>query len=450
MRHRSVRLHLLALTAIPLLTGCSEAYWTANVREVKSLPPDSALLTNADIRSINRIEGLDRTRQIVRDKSGAPIVTTSRDGTSHLEREVVTRPRQFVCAEPSPDVARVVQAALSGSGAFKVDAASPTPAGLTGAKALDVEAQARLDASRSEAVAQLTRRIATIQLLRDGMYRACEAYANGAIGQEIYTAIVSRYDKMMVTMLLAEMASGNLPGQATASGESAAGAAGDPATASAKAQEARAAARTALEAAIEADRKARSTVIAKKEANDKVVANEKATEEEKRTAKSALTDAETAATAAEEKLVLSRRTSKEADEAAAAAATAARLGAGRTTTVSQAAVTGSSSATGEVANALYRMQREYLNDPQLGTQVLICAAEAAQPDPLQGKQIEFCRAVFAAAFHGGGTPATDRARTVQLAELKTQALARVLPGLPAGTSAGQRLEIIRMIRDMYQ
>ncbi len=221
MRRLRTALHIVALT--PLLIGCSETYWTSNVGETVALRPNTSLLTNADVRTVNRIEGFDRSYGPRLDKNDNVML----DHEKKPMYAIHYRSRQFVCAEPSPDVARVVQAALSAGATASVEIDSPLAAGLTGANSARGAGAARVDASRSEAVAQLTRRIATIQLLRDGLYRACEAYANGAIGPEIYTAIISRYDKMMITMLLAEMASSNLPGMASAGGAAAAGAAGD-------------------------------------------------------------------------------------------------------------------------------------------------------------------------------------------------------------------------------
>lgn len=40
-----------------------------------------------------------------------------------------------------------------------------------------------------------------IQLLRDGLYRACEAYTNGIIDGREYKRIIARYDETMITML---------------------------------------------------------------------------------------------------------------------------------------------------------------------------------------------------------------------------------------------------------
>ena len=104
-----------------------------------------------------------------------------------------------VCAEPSPDLAKAVEASFGGSGSVSVD----VPAQVSGSAAVSI---AR---ARAEAAAQLGERLATIQLLRDGLYRACEAYANGAINELFYALLLGRYDDTMVTMLAGELAAGN-------------------------------------------------------------------------------------------------------------------------------------------------------------------------------------------------------------------------------------------------
>ena len=40
--------------------------------------------------------------------------------------------------------------------------------------------------------------------LRDGLYRACEAYANGALGADAYALILSRYGQLMTTLFLGQ------------------------------------------------------------------------------------------------------------------------------------------------------------------------------------------------------------------------------------------------------
>jgi len=149
---------LLASTA-----GCTE-FWTSTVTRKNNIQSGDVLLTTADLR------------QTTRTRSAGAVIT---------------------CAEPSPDVAKIAAAAMdtsaSGSAQSVGNAVSP-------------ELALSLAASRSEALAQLGQRLATVQLLRDGMFRACEAFANGAIDSTAYSSILSRYDKLMITMLLGEFA----------------------------------------------------------------------------------------------------------------------------------------------------------------------------------------------------------------------------------------------------
>jgi hypothetical protein len=182
---------LAALAAAGLaLSGCSEAVLTSNIRDTMPLAAGQAIATNADVRLVHRFQGFERHK----------------DGKPDTEC-------QYLCAEPSPDIARAVQAANSLSGSADANV-KPGGAGTT----VDAKLAAQLAFSRSESVAALTKRIASIQLMRDAMYRACEAYANGAIGREMYAAIISRYDRAMITMLMGEMAVGNFGTAITLSG----------------------------------------------------------------------------------------------------------------------------------------------------------------------------------------------------------------------------------------
>jgi hypothetical protein len=51
-------------------------------------------------------------------------------------------------------------------------------------------------------------RTPTIQLLRDGMYRLCEAYMNGAIDRSRYTVLINRYQQMMIGLVAIEQLTG--------------------------------------------------------------------------------------------------------------------------------------------------------------------------------------------------------------------------------------------------
>jgi hypothetical protein len=107
--------------------------------------------------------------------------------------------QHIFCAEPSPDVAKAVQNAFGlGAGARALH-----PSGVEGQLKTD------LTSAQVQALAQLGERMATIQLLRDGLYRACEAYANGAFSEVTYAVLLSRYDDSMITLLFGELAAGN-------------------------------------------------------------------------------------------------------------------------------------------------------------------------------------------------------------------------------------------------
>lgn len=97
---------------------------------------------------------------------------------------------EVVCMEPSPDIAKASQRAMD----LVVKAADGT--------------NAQLSASTATAVASLVERTATIQLLRDQMFRACESYANGAITATSYSLLMSRNNKAMITLMLGETAAG--------------------------------------------------------------------------------------------------------------------------------------------------------------------------------------------------------------------------------------------------
>jgi hypothetical protein len=99
--------------------------------------------------------------------------------------------RQIVCAEPSPDALSATAAAASA--AFALPTAGGAGAGGP--------AQGGLSAGRSESAASIGLRTQSIQLLRDGLYRACEAYMNGAIDETQYTLLLLNIDRLMVTLV---------------------------------------------------------------------------------------------------------------------------------------------------------------------------------------------------------------------------------------------------------
>ena len=107
------------------------------------------------------------------------VLVTDKAGLKHDSRAV--------CAEPSPDA----MVGIASSGALE---------------ALIPQAQvnAKLAASLAETLAQLGERTPTIQLLRDALYRACEAYLNGVLSKDEYKDLLYGYDDLVVTLLAIE------------------------------------------------------------------------------------------------------------------------------------------------------------------------------------------------------------------------------------------------------
>ena len=164
-----------------LMVGCESFQLRPRANQFMHAP-GSVLLTEADTRSVVSLTRLDEHG----------------------------RTRNVHCAEPPPDVAKAVESAFGAAG-------SGSASGLGG---VTPSVAVQIASARAEAIAQLGERLATVQLLRDALYRACEAYANGALSNLEYSALLSRYDDTMTTLLAAEIAGG-------AFGRSLAGAGGE-------------------------------------------------------------------------------------------------------------------------------------------------------------------------------------------------------------------------------
>lgn len=100
-----------------------------------------------------------------------------------------TQNERVVCAEPSPDAITSIAFALSAS------AGTPEVGGAIGA-------------GFGEAAASIGLRTQTIQLLRDGYYRLCEAYMNGTISRQQYTFALVNIDRVMVPLMAIDAIAG--------------------------------------------------------------------------------------------------------------------------------------------------------------------------------------------------------------------------------------------------
>lgn len=88
------------------------------------------------------------------------------------------------CAEPSPDVFSVYAAALEASSSTKSEAVAHA-----------------FNLTTGETGATIGLRTESIQLLRDAMYRLCEAYAAEGINSDVYGNLLGKYQKSMVTLI---------------------------------------------------------------------------------------------------------------------------------------------------------------------------------------------------------------------------------------------------------
>ena len=117
-------------------------------------------------------------------KQGNPKQGDSKKDPEELPRKV------FVCAEPSPDAVSVVSSSLEAN----------IGNSLLGSN----DGKAVLKSFLKNLASSLGSRNTTIQLLRDGLYRQCEAYLNGVIDAKEYAELANRYVDGMVTLLAIE------------------------------------------------------------------------------------------------------------------------------------------------------------------------------------------------------------------------------------------------------
>ena len=99
---------------------------------------------------------------------------------------------RVVCAEPAPDALSAIaaQAGLSVS---------------------DISNAVSAEGGASEAAANIGLRTQTIQTLRDGFYRVCEAYMNG-LSEEQYSIMLRRFQTNMIALLAIEQLTGAVKG----------------------------------------------------------------------------------------------------------------------------------------------------------------------------------------------------------------------------------------------
>lgn len=130
------------------------------------------------------------------DANQRAIISTSRTEASDGNLSAIAYTRYIVCAEPNPDALVATAGSLSTEqeGDFG-DAAT---------------IMASLFSEYEQSVNKLGNRNDTIQLLRDGLFRTCEAYQNRAIDETEYSLLANKYANIMVILLAIEKLTSNL------------------------------------------------------------------------------------------------------------------------------------------------------------------------------------------------------------------------------------------------
>lgn len=129
------------------------------------------------------IEGDERPSVLIDAKQRAIISTDRSIGD-------VSDPVRVFCAEPSPDALSAISSSF----------ATSLSVGLTG----QGEGSAALGAALTEAAAEIGKRNATIQILRDGFYRLCEASVNDSLRSVHYNLHANKLLSSMVALLAIE------------------------------------------------------------------------------------------------------------------------------------------------------------------------------------------------------------------------------------------------------
>jgi hypothetical protein len=91
-----------------------------------------------------------------------------------------------MCSEPSPDVAVAFGTSIAAQGALT------RPGGETGSASASV--------ATTETATALAGRTAGVLALRDGLYAACQSYANGVLGHDAYAIILSQYGSLLIAL----------------------------------------------------------------------------------------------------------------------------------------------------------------------------------------------------------------------------------------------------------
>ena len=169
IRFRYVFNNIAVYSVVALISSCASTS-TFRTYEITNDNGTKSILIDAKQRAVIAVP--------------LPTAAIADDSTEYPFRRVV------VCAEPSPDALSTITASLDITVGTTIGGNSQGDSSLV----TDLLETAQI----------LGRRNATIQLLRDGLYRQCEAYLNGMITADTYRDLANRNVDAMVTLLAIE------------------------------------------------------------------------------------------------------------------------------------------------------------------------------------------------------------------------------------------------------
>jgi len=205
-----MKMYLLLTMAAVALAGCTlfdrqerRINYTENVTSPWGPP---TIITDAKQRAIINAPANVGIGDAVIGPNGEVVSQFVGDGVG--DAVVKNHPQRIICAEPSPDVAQAISAAFSAAAQVDAKLAAAPAAGATVGGSQQIAGSGSVGSAYASSIAQLGERLSTVALLRDKMYRACEAYQNGAISDTSYTLMLARFDKTMTSLLSSELAAG--------------------------------------------------------------------------------------------------------------------------------------------------------------------------------------------------------------------------------------------------
>jgi hypothetical protein len=178
-------LYKFALISTIFISGCSSNHYS--IHRVDQLDPDESAVISVDAKQ----------RLLLSNVITKTVEATPASSLQTVKTMTTEKIRRY-CTEPSPDVFSVLSQAASGSGSFG-QTADP--------KSINIALQAAFSISETGSTIQRTQ---TINMLKEMMYRTCERYLNGQIGDYEYPIIAARDQRIMTSILAIEQLTGTL------------------------------------------------------------------------------------------------------------------------------------------------------------------------------------------------------------------------------------------------